>query len=131
MYKDIHWVWIFDQFMSKFHEVVSRRYIMLYFSRMSSKYQLYSCSCCQIAGIFLFSFGLENLSICGRGILKSMSISGWGLLCAFSFKSLSFTKVGDHVFKAKILKITTSPRWYLFLWGICSVLHQFFGLYFG
>ena len=53
MYRDFQSVRICGQFASKFDEVVSRRYIILYVSRMFSEYQLDSCPCCLLAGVFL------------------------------------------------------------------------------
>ena len=53
MYRELQCVWICGQFISKFHEVLSRRYIFLYFSWTFSKYQLNSCSCRQSAGVFI------------------------------------------------------------------------------
>ena len=53
MYRELQCVWICGQFISKFHEVLSRRYILVYFSWTFSKYQLDSCSCCQLTGLIL------------------------------------------------------------------------------
>ena len=90
MYKNWQCVWICGQFMNKFHEVVSRRYIIFYFSWMFSKYQLYSCPCYQLAGIFLCLVLVWRICPLLRWVLKSLRICVWELLYHFSSKIVFF-----------------------------------------
>ena len=48
--------------------------------------------------ISLLSFCLVDLSIGEHGVLKSPTISVWGLICDLSFSNVSFTYVGALLF---------------------------------
>ena len=50
--------------------------------------------------ISLLSFYLVGLSIVESGVLKSPTISVWGLVCDLSFNNVSFTYVGALVLGA-------------------------------
>ena len=50
--------------------------------------------------ISLLSFCLTDLSIGESEVLKSPTISVWGLMCDLSFSNVSFTYVGALVFEA-------------------------------
>ena len=50
--------------------------------------------------ISLLSFCLVDLSIGESGVLKSPTISVWGLMCNLSFSNVSFTYVDALVFGA-------------------------------
>ena len=50
--------------------------------------------------ISLLSFCLFDLSIVESGVLKSPTISAWGLMCNLSFNIVSFSNVGVLVLGA-------------------------------
>ena len=50
--------------------------------------------------ISVLSFCVVNVSIGENGVLKSPTISVWGLMCDLSFSNVSFTYVGALVFEA-------------------------------
>ena len=59
--------------------------------------------------ISLLSFCLVGLSIGKTGMLKSPTISVWGLMCNLSFSKVSsFTYVGAFVLGAEMFRIETT-----------------------
>ena len=48
----------------------------------------------------LFSFCFHDLSIAESGVLKSLTIIVWGVMCALRFSKVSFMNVGALAFGA-------------------------------
>ena len=58
--------------------------------------------------ISLLSFCLVDLSIVESWVLKSPTISVWGLMCDLIFNNVSFTYVDALVFGAQMFRIEIS-----------------------
>ena len=54
------------------------------------------------------SICLIDLTIGESGVLKSPTISVWGLMCDLSFSNVSFTYVGALVVGSEMFRIETS-----------------------
>ena len=58
--------------------------------------------------ISLLSFCLPDLSIGESGMLKSPTISVWGLMGSLCFSNICFTYLGGLIFGAEMLRTETS-----------------------